>query len=181
MVRTRGNRLGPIAARPQLAVVCLLMVGLLLAISSCMGFFQNTAQAPTLIIGKPALSGNRGEVFISVADMPNKGLASIAIDDKGITFDDIKASSIEAEGLNGFRVLASDFTTTANKGCLVAINPNSGSVGGTIIKVTFEVTGANPIFGIADADKGKVELGSALNTLISTWDLSSNETDYYAK
>ena len=181
MVGDRKDKPGSVVTRTRLAVVCLLMVSLPLAISSCMGFFQNTAQAPTLIIGKPALSGNRGEVFISVADMPNNGLASIAIDDKGITFDDIKAVSIEAEGLNGFTILASDFTTTANKGCLVAINPNSGSVGGTLIKVTFEVTGANPTFGIADADKGKVELGSALNTLISTWDLSSNETDYYAK
>lgn len=158
-----------------------LTVGLIVGLSACMGFFQNTAQTPTLIIGKLALSGNRGEVLISVANMPNKGLASIAIDDKGITFDDIEAASIEVTGLNGFTVLAQDFTTTAGNGRLVAANPTSGSVGGTIIKVTFEVTGANPAFGIADADKGKVDLGSALNTLITTWDLSSNAADYYAK
>jgi len=45
------------------------------------------------------------------------------------------------------------------------------------------VTGANPALGIADGDKSKVDLGSALNTLIAqgTWTLSSNETEYYAK
>ena len=65
----------------------------------------------------------------------------------------------------------------------MAANATSGSVGGTIIKIMFETTGANPAFGIADADKVKVTLGSALNTLIAqwVWNLSSNATDYYAK
>jgi len=171
------------AVRMRLVVLGLLAVGLIVGLSACMGFFQNTAQTPTLIIGKPAVSGNRGEVLISVTNMPNQGLASIAIDDKGITFDDIDASSIKATGLNGFRVLTQDFATIAGKGCLLAVNPSAGSVGGTIVKITFEVTGANPALGIADADKGKVDLGTALNTLIAqgTWALSSNAADYYAK
>jgi len=168
-------------ARTRLIVVAMLALGLILGLSACMGAWFTQEQRATLIIGKPMITGNRGEVLISVANMPNKGLASIAIDNEGITYTNIKDASIEATGLNGFTVLAQDFTTTANKGRLVAANPTSGSVGGTIIKVTFEVTGANPAFGIAD--KGKVTLGSALNTLISqgTWNLSSNATDYYAK
>jgi len=170
-------------ARIRLVVVGLLAVGLILGITACMGGWFTPQQVATLIVGKPVVSGNRGEVVISVTNMPNQGLASIAIDDKGITFDDIEAASIEVTGLNGFTVLAQDFTTTAGNGRLVAANPTSGSVGGTIIKVTFEVTGANPAFGIADAGKGKVDLGSALNTLIAqgAWNLSSNATDYYAK
>jgi len=168
-------------ARTRLVVAGCLAVGLVLGLTACMGHWFGQQQNPTLIIGKLALSGNRGEVLISVANMPNKGLASIAIDDSGITYTNIKASSIEATGLNGFTVLAQDFTTTTGKGRLVAANPTSGSVGGTIIKVTFEVTGANPTFEIQVGDKGKVTLGSALNTLITTWDLSSNAADYYAK
>jgi len=174
------------AVRMRLVVLGLLAVGLIVGLSACMGFFQNTAQTPTLIIGKPAVSGNRGEVLISVTNMPNQGLASIQIGKVGneaITFTNIDASSIKATGLNGFRVLTQDFATIAGKGCLLAVNPSAGSVGGTIVKITFEVTGANPALGIADADKGKVDLGTALNTLIAqgTWALSSNAADYYAK
>jgi len=54
-------------------------------------------------------------------------------------------------------------------------------LGFTPHKVTFEVTGANPTFEIQAGDKGEVTLGSALNTLITTWTLSSNAADYYAK
>jgi len=168
------------AARTRLIVVAMLALGLILGLTACMGQWFTPKQVATLIIGKLVASGNRGEVLISVTNMPNQGLASIAIDDKGITYTNIKASSIVAAGLNGFTVLAQDFTT-ANKGRLVAANPTSGSVGGTIIKITFEVTGANPAFGIVAADKGKVTLGSALNTLITAWTLSSNAADYYAK
>ena len=170
-------------ARMRWVVLGLLAMGLILALSACMGQWFTGQQTATLIIGKPVITGNHGEVLISVTNMPNQGLASIAIGDKGISFNDIKAASIVATGLNGFTVLAQDFTTTANKGRLVAANATSGSVGGTIIKITFETIGANPAFRIADADKVKVTLGSALNTLIAqgAWNLSSNTTDYYAK
>jgi len=168
-------------ARTRLIVVAMLALGLILGLTACMGQWFTPKQVATLIIGKLVASGNRGEVLISVTNMPNQGLASIAIDDKGITFNDINAASIVATGLNGFTVLTQDFTTTADKGRLVAANPTSGSVGGTIIKITFEVMGANPTFEIQAGDKGKVTLGTALNTLITTWDLSSNAADYYAK
>jgi len=181
VANNRRGKGGVIAVRMRLVVAGMLAVGLILALTACMGHWFTPKQEATLIIGKSVITGNRGEVVISVTNMPNKGLASIAIDDLGITYTNIKASSIEATGLNGFTVLAQDFTTTTGKGRLVAANPTSGSVGGTIIKVTFEVTGANPTFEIQVGDKGKVTLGSALNTLITTWDLSSNAADYYAK
>jgi len=183
VANNRRGKGGVIAVRMRLVVLGLLAVGLILALTACMGHWFTPKQEATLIIGKLALSGNRGEVLISVTNMPNQGLASIAIDDQGITFDDIEAASIEVTGLNGFTVLAQDFTTTAGNGRLVAANPTSGSVGGTILKITFETTGANPRLTIEQADKEKVTLGSALNTLIAqgAWNLSSNATDYYAK
>ena len=182
MANNRIGKGGVIAVRARTVVLGLLAVGLILGLTACTGLL-GTQQAATLIIGKLVASGNRGEVLISVTNMPNQGVASIAIDDQGITFNDINAASIVAAGLNGFTVLAQDFTTTAGKGSLAASNPTSGSVGGTIIKLTFEVTGANPAFGIELTEKVKVDLGSALNTLIAqgTWTLSSNAADYYAK
>jgi len=178
----RRGKGGVISVRARTVVLGLLAVGMILALSACMGQWFTHEQNATLIIGKAVVSGNRGEVLISVTSMPSQGLASIAIDDKGITFNDINAASIVAAGLNGFTVLSQDFTTTADKGRLVAINPTSGSVGGTIIKLTFEVTGANPAFGIDElVDKGKVDLGTALNTLIAQGNWGLSVTDYYAK
>ena len=165
--------------RTKLIVVVMLALSLILTLTACMGQWFTPKQVATLIIGKPVISGNRGEVVISVANMPGQGLASIAIDEKGITFNDINAATITATGLNGFTVLAQDFTTTPGKGCLVAANSTSGNVSGPILKITFEVTGANPTLEIVD--QGKVTLGSALNTLIPAWTLSSNATDYYVR
>lgn len=164
-----------IAVRSRRVVLGLLVVGLILALTGCMGGWFTHKQNATLIIGKSVVSGNRGEVLISVTNMPNEGLASIAIDDQGITTANIDPASVQVQGLNGFTVLASEFVAT--HGRLVATNSTSGSVGGTILKITFEVTGANPTFTV---DKTKVSIGSALNTLITTWDLNT-DTSYYAK
>jgi len=158
----------------RLVMLGLLAVGLILTVTACTGLL-GTRQEATLIIGKPVVSGNRGKVLISVTNMPNQGLASIAIDDQGITTANIDPTSVQVEGLNGFTLLASEFVDT--HGRLVATNSTSGSVGGTILKITFEVTAANPTFTV---DKAKVSIGSALNTLITTWDLNT-DTSYYAK
>jgi len=165
------------AVRIRLIVVAMLALGLILGLTACMGGWFTHEQNATLIVGQPAISGNRGEVLISVTNMPNQGLASIAIDDQGITTANIDPTSVQVEGLNGFTLLASKFVGT--DGGLLAVNSTSGSVGGTILKITFEVTGANPTFTL---DKTKVSIGSALNTLIktTTWALNT-DTNYYAK
>jgi len=115
-----------------------------------------------------------------VASMPDGGLASIAVDDLGFTYTNVDGSSVVATGLNGFVVLAQDFTTTLGKGRLTAPNAATGVEGGTIISITFTATGANPTFTILDADKAKVSLGSHQNTWITTWDLGTDKA-YYAK
>ena len=123
---------GVIVVRMRLVVLGLLSVGLIVALTACMGQWFTHEQKATLIIGQVVLTGNRGEVLVSVTNMPQEGLASIAIDNLGITYINIKDASIEATGLNGFDVLAQDFTTTPGKGRLVAANPNAGSEAGTI-------------------------------------------------
>jgi len=169
-----NRRKGVIAVRSRRVVVGVLAVGLIFALTACMGGWFTHEQKATLIIGQPAISGNRGEVLISVTNMPNQGLASIAIKDQGITTANIDPASVQVEGLNGFMVLASEFVGT--DGRLAAANPTSGSVGGTILKISFEVTAANPTLTV---DQAKVDTGSALNTLI-TCDLNT-DTSYYAK
>lgn len=163
-------------------LVFLLGVGLILVLSACMGHWFTPKQVATLIIGNPQVFGLKGEVIISVANMPQGGLASIAIDNLGITYNNlsIDPTSISATGLSGFRVLAQDFTTTPGKGRLVAANAPAGVGSGTILKITFRVTGPGATLGILPADKGKVTLGSDLNTLIANWTLGTGKA-YYAK
>ena len=162
----------------QRIIVGLLAVGLILALTACMGGWFTHEQGAYLVVGTPVVTGNHGEVIISVVNMPSEGVASIAIDDEGITYTNITGSSVNMEGLNGFTVLAQDFTTSAGKGSLAAVNANAGITGGPILKIMFETTG-NPTFTVT---KAKVSIGSHLNTLISDakWQLSTGVA-YYAK
>ena len=167
-------------SRTRLAVVGLLAMGLAVGLTACMGGWFNPQVVATLIIGDPVAKGGNYEVLISVASMPDGGLASIAVDDLGFTYTNVDGSSVVATGLNGFVVLAQDFTTTLGKGRLTAPNAATGVEGGTIISITFTATGANPTFTILDVDKAKVSLGSHQNTWITTWDLGTDKA-YYAK
>jgi len=176
VTNNRGATRGVIAVRMRWIVLGLLAVGLILALTACMGQWFTQEQKPYLVIGTPVVTGSHGEVIISVVNMSSEGAASIAIDDEGITYTNITASSVNVEGLNGFTVLAEDFTTSAGKGSLAAANANAGITGGPILKITFETTG-NPTFTVT---KTKVSIGSHLNTFITNWQLSTGKA-YYAK
>jgi len=160
----------------QRIIVGLLAVGLIFVLTACMGGWFTHEQKAYLVIGTPVIIGTHGEVIISVVNMPSEGAASIAIDDEGITYTNITGSSVNVEGLNGFTVLAQDFTTTAGKGSLAACNANAGITGSPILKITFETTGT-PTFTVT---KTKVNIGSHLNAFITSWKLSTGVA-YYAK
>jgi len=161
-------------------MVGLLVMGLAVGLTACMSGWFTPQQIATLIIGDPVAVGGKWEVILSVANMPDGGLASIAVDNLGFTYTNVDGSSVVATGLNGFVVLAQDFTTTPGKGRLTAANAATGIEGGTIIKITFTATGGNPTLTIQQADKGKVTLGSGNNGLITTWTLGTGKK-YYAK
>jgi len=166
--------------RTRWVAASLLLLGVGIGLTACMGGWFNPQLAATLIIGAPVARGGGYEVLISVASMPDGGLASIAVDDLGFTHTNVDGNSVVATGLNGFVVLAQDFVTTPGRGRLTAVNAATGIEGGTIIEVTFTAIGANPAFTIEQADKGKVSLGSHHNTTIGTWTLGTGKA-YYAK
>jgi len=162
--------------RSRFAAFCLLAIGVVFVLTACMGQWFTHEQKAYLVIGAPVVTGNHGEVIISVVNMPSEGAASIAIDDEGITYTNITGTSVNAEGLNGFTVLAQDFVITPGKGRLAAFNTNVGITGSPILKITFETTG-NPTFTVT---KAKVSIGSHLNTFITNWEPSTSKA-YYAK
>jgi hypothetical protein len=161
------------------AILVLLAVGLLLALTACMGAWFTQDQHAYLVIGAPVVSGTHGEVIISVVNMPQEGMASLAVDVDGMTYNNAKITNIVLAGLNGFTVLASEFDDTTGKGRFVIANANAGSVGGTVAKLAFDASG-NIAAGDVTFHKPHITLGSHLNTLIMGWELSTNKA-YYAK
>jgi len=164
-------------ARTRLVAAGLLLVGVAIGLTACMGGWFNPQVVATLIIGNPVAKGGNYEVLISVANMPDQGIAGIQINDGGITTTNVAATSIVANGLNGFVVTASDFTAPAPQGCLMAVNPATGIIGGTVLKLTFTATGANPTVTLHEA---QIKLLSHLNTWITTWSLETGKK-YYTK
>jgi len=174
--RSEGGGMG---ARVRWLGLVLLAAGTVF-LAGCFGQLFSSGLLPTLIIGEIQVVGDQGEVIFSVADMPDGGLAGIAINNLGITYQDIDGTTMVATGMNGFDVFAPDFTTTLGKGRLVAVNAAGAVVGGPIFRITFTVNGANPDVTIDPADKGLVTLSSDLGTLIDPWDLGTPKA-YYAK
>ena len=163
----------------RVTVMLALLVALFLALAACTGQWFTQEQKAYLVIGVPVVTGTHGEVIISVVNMPQEGMASMAVKVDGMTYNNAKISNITLSGLNGFTVLASEFDDTTGKGRFVIANANAGSVGGTVAKLRFDVAGN---IGAADVTfhEPHIELGSHLDTLIIGWELSTNKA-YYAK
>lgn len=169
-------------AKSRLLCLALLAVVLALGLTACMGGWFTPQLRATLIVGDPVAKGGKFEVIISVTNMPDGGLASIAVDADGMTYDNAKISNIGATGLNGFTVTASEFNDATGKGRFVIANPATGVEGGTILKLTFDANAAvtSADIGSSRFTKSKITLGSDLNTLITTWTLGTAKA-YYAK
>lgn len=166
-------------ARTRLVAASLLLLGVAIGLTACMGGWFTPQLAATLIIGNPVAVGGNWEVILSVANMPDEGLSGIQIGTAGneaLTFTNVDITTVVAMGLNGFTVTAQQYTAP-NKGTLLAVNPATGIVGGTILKLTFQATAANPTVTV---DKTKVKLLSHQYTWITTWDLDTDKA-YYAK
>ena len=181
MIPVNGRTTQLVSRQARRLVRFALLVGAVaVSLSACMADWLGARPDATLVVGEPTVASGRGEVLIYVTAMPGGGLAAIAIDDLGLSFQDIVPASIEAIGVNGFTVLAQDFLTTLWKGRLVAANPACGITGGTVIRITFEACGDAPLLVIRPEDKPRVALGSAQNMRIHSWTLGT-ERSYYAR
>jgi hypothetical protein len=158
------------------------VVVLALGLTACIGGWLTPQLRVTLIVGEPVASGSKYEVLISAINLPDGGLAGIQfgeLGDEALTFSDVEMSSVVATGLSGFLVTAEDFTMTANEGSLIAVNAATGIEGGTILKLTFEATAADPTVTV---DETKVKLSSALDTWITLGQLVyGSDKAYYGR
>jgi hypothetical protein len=171
-----------VGARSRALGLASLAVVVALGLTACIGGWFTPQLRVTLIVGEPVACGGKYEVLISAINVPDGGLAGIQcgeLGDEALAFSDIEMSSVVATGLNGFLVTAEDFTTTVNEGSLIAVNAATGIEGGTILKLTFEATGADPTVTVSEA---KVKLSSALDTWIALGQLVyGSDKAYYGR
>ena len=169
-MRSKARRVGSI----------LLLVAVMLVLTACFGQWFTAPQGGKLIVGAVVPVGGRYEVLISVADMPDGGVAGIEFGtalQPAVTFSgNVDATTITAEGLSGFRVTAQSYAGAPAEGCLVAVYGGSPIEGGPVLKLSFEATG-NPTVTLIQA---RVVLANDLPTWIVAWDLVTDAA-YYTK
>jgi len=143
------------------AVICLAALAVALGITACMHWFT-AAPVPTLIIGPVTIVGNRGEILLSVTDIPGGGLASMAVNVlTGIQYPVGKVANITVVGLVGFEVLAQQFI--AGVGGFLVAHASAGLPAGDFVKLVFDVT--DPTVTLADFtfNKPSIDLGDDNN------------------
>ena len=136
-------------------VICLSALAITVGITACMNWFTG-APEPTLLLGPVVIIGDQGEISLSVKNMPDGGLASLAIVLGGITYDVSKISNVAIEPLAGFTVLAEQFI--AGVGGFMVAHSCAGLHDGAFAKIAFKATNsptlADFVFAKADMSMG---------------------------
>ena len=159
----------------------LVFLALALALTSCMGQWFTPLLTGKLIAGPPVRVGAQYEVLISVADMPDGGVAGIQLGtdtEPAITFtNNVDGLTITAEGLSGFRVTAQSYTAGPPvEGCLIAVYGGAPIESGPVVKLSFEATGLPEVTLI----EARVVLANDLPAWIAGWGLVTDAA-YYTK
>lgn len=158
-------------------VAALLAASSLVALSACTGLFRTDVPIPTLLVSPAVQRAGGWEIQISVANMPDGGVAGIAIKDNAFTTTDIDVDTLWARGLNDFQMWYYDFWPPYPQGALCATNAFRGVESGGILVLRFEATGPAPSIAI---DPAQVELGSDANTPIGPFVIAYGVT-YHIK
>jgi hypothetical protein len=145
------------------AVICLVAIAIGVGITACMNWFTG-APEPTLLLGPVVIIGNQGEILLSVNNMPDGGLASLAIVLGGITYDAAKISNVSVEPLVGFVVLAEQFA--AGIGGFLIAHSVAGLHDGAFAKITFKAAN-NPTLADFVFTKADMSMGDDSNNAIA--------------
>jgi len=169
-MRSKAKRLGSV----------LLLVAVTLTLAACFGHWFTPPQLGTLIVGPVVGIDGRYEVLISVADMPDGGVAGIQLGTvalPAIAFANVDVATIVAEGLSGFRVTAESYTVgDPAKGCVIAVYGGAPIVSGPVLRLSFEAAGAPAV----TLDDTRIWLSNDVPTWIAGWDLETG-AEYYTK
>ena len=158
----------------------LLLLALAGTLTACFGHWFTPPQLAVLIVGPPVAQGGRYEVILSVADMPDGGVAGIQLGTvalPAIEFTNVDVATITAEGASGFRVTAQDYTAGPPiAGCLVAAYGGAPIVSGPVLRLSFEATGVPTV----TLDETRIRLTNDVPMWIAGWNLDAGAA-YYTK
>ena len=154
---------------------------LLLMMGAALGFVLSgcghlwTPPVPTVIFGPPMIQGERGEIVVSVADLP-KGAGALGVTLGGIVYPTAKMADIEVEGVSGYVVLAQDFTG-GQGGFVISTISSQGVASGPIAKITFRAL-EEIAPGELALDEDKISLIDVDNAPV---DFDLTQPAYYAR
>jgi len=145
------------------AVICLAVLGLAIGIAACTNLLTAPV-GPTLLTGSVMITGDRGEILLSVKNMPDGGLASLAVVLGGITYPVAKVENVAVVPLAGFTVLAEQFA--AGSGGFLVAHSCAGLPEGEFAKLTFDVIGASPVLAEFTFKEADISMGDDSNNAI---------------
>jgi len=157
------------------AMICLAAIAVAFGITACMNWFTG-APEPTLLLGPVVIIGDQGEILLSVKNMPDGGLASLAIVLGGITYDVAKISNVSVEPLAGFTVLAEQLI--AGVGGFMVAHSCAGLQDGAFAKITFKARN-DPSLADFVFTKADISMGDDSNNAIAF--VLQDAFAYYAK
>jgi len=163
------------SAKRQWALVCVAVVALVAALVGCTHLFTGS-RVPTLLLGEVTITADRGQILLSAKNMPDGGLASVAVTLGGIIYDVAKIDNVSVEGLSGFEVPAQQFA--GGNGGFVLVHPSAGLPAGAFAKITFDATG-DPTLADFAFSKGDISLADDSYHAVSFQ--LQDEYAYYAK
>lgn len=171
-MRAKG---GYMIQRIRGVVIVLVAFVLAIGMTACMNWFTGVPE-PTLLISPVSIIGDRGEILLSVKNMPDGGLASLAVVLGGITYDISKISNVAIEPLAGFTLLAGQFI--AGVGGFMVAHSCAGLHDGAFAKITFKATN-NPTLADFVFTKPDMSMGDDSNNAIAF--VLQDAFEYYAK
>lgn len=161
--------------KTRCAVIGLAAIAVAIGMTACMNWFTGVPE-PTLLLGPVVIIGDQGEILLSVKNMPDGGLASLAVVLGGITYDVSKISNVSVEPLAGFTVLAEQFT--GGIGGFMVAHACAGLHDGAFAKITFDATN-DPSLADFVFTKSDMSMGDDSNNAVAF--VLQDAFTYYSK
>jgi len=167
------------AVRARWLVLAALAAGLLFGLAGCLAKLLTPVAEATLIVSEAVVASGRGQVTLAVRDMPDGGMALIAVNVGGMTYRG-HISNVAIEGIGGFEVLASLLDDGLGAGGFVVSHASMGVVNGEFARITFDTTGPVVLGDIA-LEVAEISMLDDTNTLIAPFSLDQLAHRYYVK
>lgn len=120
--------------------------------------------------------GAKGKIYLKVTKMPAGGIAAIQAKVGSFSWDPDMFEVLDAQGLNGFTILAKSFNNNTGTGGFAAVNPTAGVVNGNIMEITIKRIVPSDVTSTGvELVKNELLLGDAAGNVITNYTLVNGE------